>query len=484
MSATPAIPAPTCHPFIRLGWRAATPLGLVVLFSAGLLVRLLIAPHAGYYADLKIFQAWAQRLAMIGPQEFYGEQWADYPPGYLYILWLLGKISTPPGFVLLKMPAILGDLALAWVAGTFAGRLAPALAQRVPLRPLVAAAVLFNPAVLMVGALWGQVDVVPAIFVLASLMLLFTGRQSLARESAAFLVFAVAITMKPQSGFVLPVMLYALYRRYARDLSRSEVSRLALHFAVPGALALALWLLVAVPFGLGPVELLRFYREASSGYPVTSAFAFNLWGAVGFNLPDVAGVTFGDGERVPGDAVQFASVSALHLGMVLVAAGAAVALWRAHRAIERGGDEPLVLTVAAAGTSLLAFSVLTRMHERYMFYALAFFAPLVFIRPLRFAYTALSGLYVVNLWWPYAYNNSRGDLGHDCALPFPGCFGIDPLLGGFAFDAWQKKAYSAAVVAIAVGVVWFGADWAARQRSDTRADARLDRPGGSRASLR
>src|SRR5215203_7273489 len=236
MATTSAIAASTCHPLIRVGWRFATPLGLVALFSAGLLVRLLIAPHAGYYADLKIFQAWAQRLAMVGPGGFYADQWADYPPGYLYILWLLGKLSNPPGFVLLKTPAILGDLALAWIAATFACRLAPAMAERVPLRPLVAAAVLFNPAVLMVGALWGQVDVVPTIFVLASLMLLFTGRQSLARESAAFLVFAVAITMKPQSGFVLPVMLYALYRRYARDLSRQEVSRLALHFAVPGAL--------------------------------------------------------------------------------------------------------------------------------------------------------------------------------------------------------------------------------------------------------
>jgi hypothetical protein len=63
-------------------------------------------------------------------------------------------------------------------------------------------------------------------------------------------------------------------------------------------------------------------------------------------------------------------------------------------------------------------------------------------------------------------------LGHDdCALPFPGGFGIEPLLGAFAFDASQKKAYSAAAVALAVAIVWFGADWAARQRSEMRTDA-------------
>jgi hypothetical protein len=43
--------------------------------------------------------------------------------------------------------------------------------------------------------------------------------------------------------------------------------------------------------------------------------------------------------------------------------------------------------------------------------------------------------------------------------------GIDPFLGGLGFDAWQKKAFSVAVVATALAVAWFGPDWAARQRA-------------------
>jgi Gpi18-like mannosyltransferase len=470
--------------FRRLVWRLDTPAALAGMFALGFALRLLIAPHAGYYADLKIFQSWAARLDEVGLRHFYAENWADYPPGYLYVLWLLGKISSPPGYVLLKLPAMLGDLALAWLAGTFATRIAPqSVKERWPVRPLVAAAVLFNPAVFLLSAVWGQVDVVPAVFVLWSLFLLLTGPQSFRRESAAFLVFAIAVTMKPQSGFVLPVMLYALYRRHFQHRPRTELSRQVVSVAVPVGLSLTLWFLAAAPFELGPGGLLRFYQNSASVYPVTSAFAFNLWGAVGFLLPDSAGVKLIDGIPVSRGAVEFLSLTALHVGMILLAAGVVLVLWRAHRAIERGADEALVLTVAAAATSLFAFSVLTRMHERYMFYALAFITPLVFVRPIRVVFTMLSTLFALNLWWVYAYNNSRGDLGHECGLPFPGCVGVDPLFGGFAIDAWQKKAFSAAVVAIAVCMAWFGGDWAARRRAHARPDPGLEHPGSHVASL-
>jgi Gpi18-like mannosyltransferase len=464
MSTLTAAVTPLRASITRLAWRADSSRGLAVLFAAGLLIRLLIAPHAGYYADLKIFQAWAVRLAEVGPDDFYLAQWVDYPPGYLYVLWLLGKIAAPPGYVLLKMPAILGDLALAWVAGTFARRLAPGLAERVPLRALVSAAVLFNPAMIMDSTVWGQVDVIPAVLVLASLMLLFTGTRSLTTETAAFVLLGLAAATKPQSAFVVPVMLYALCRRHLRKALWEGRLRHLLRVVVPPAASIGVWLLTALPFGFGAVGLLKFYRGAASEYEVTSAFAFNLWGSVAFLRPDSPAVTTIDGVPVKGGAVELFFIPALHLGTVLLAVGALVILWSAHRAIQRGAGEALVLTVAAAATSLLAFTVLTRMHERYMFYALAFLAPLIFIRPVRIVYGVLSGLFFLNLWWVYAYNNSRGDLGHECSLPFPGCVGVDPLLGGFAIDAWQKKVYSATVVAIALALAWLGSRWAARQR--------------------
>jgi Gpi18-like mannosyltransferase len=436
----------------RLLWRLDTTAGIVALFAAGLCIRFLIAPRVGYYADLNFFQAWATRLDHVGLHRFYGQDWADYPPGYLYVLWMIGKISSQPGFVLLKVPAILGDLALAWIAGLFAARLAPAaVSERWPVRPLVAAAVLFNPAVLMVGVVWGQVDVVPAVFVLWALLLLFTGMHSFRRELSAFLLYGIAFSMKPQAGFVFPVMAYALYRHHLHRRVgaawRAGIARIAAAIGV----FLAFLFVSALPFGLGPAELIRFYNRSASIYPFTSSDAFNLWGVVGFWRRDSPGA---------GDYVALAGIPAVEIGLIIFAVGLVVILWRSHRRYELGGADPsLVLAVAAASTSLFAFAVLTRMHERYAFYALAFLAPVIFIRPLRLVYAALSVLYVLNLWWVYAYNNSRGDLGRTCSLPAPGCFGVDWIFGGFATDTWQKKVASAAVTVIAIALTWLGVSW-------------------------
>src|SRR5436190_17200301 len=121
-------------------WRLETPAGLAVMFAAAFLLRLLLAPHFGFYGDLRLFKIWTGRLADVGTRHFYVEgQFQDYPPGYLYILWLTAKLSATPGYLLLKLPAIVADLALAWIAGTLAARLAPtSLSARWPVRALVA----------------------------------------------------------------------------------------------------------------------------------------------------------------------------------------------------------------------------------------------------------------------------------------------------------------------------------------------------------
>ena len=426
---------------VRLGWWFETPLGLVAMFSAAFLIRLLIAPHVGFYGDLRLFRSWATQLRDVGPHQFYGQgQFADYPPGYLYVLWLLGTLSATPSYLLLKLPAILADLGIAWVGGTFAARLAPtSLKERIPVRALVAAAVLFNPAVIALSAVWGQVDAVPILFVLLALLLLFTGAPSLRREIAAFLLLAVAIAVKPQAGFVLPVMLYVLYRRHLQGRRRSPLAERILRVALPLVLSLDLWTISGIPFGLGPAKLVRFYSHSASVYPVTSANAFNLWGATGFWR---------------NDSTAIAGISAQHFGILLFAIGVVLTLWRLHRALERGANEARALMVAAAIVSLLAYTLLTRMHERYMFLSLVCLVPLVFARPLRLAFAGLCGLFLLNLWYPYAYFNAQWKVQDFRFNPW-----FDWIFGGFATDTWQKKVWSLAVAAVAILVAWRGFRW-------------------------
>jgi len=453
---------------LRLAWRLESRAGLAALFAAGLAVRLLIAPRAGFYGDLRLFQQWAERLAAVGPGHFYVRgQFADYPPGYLYVLWLLGSLSAAPGYLLLKLPALLADLGLAWAAGLLAVRLAPdSLRARVPVRAAVAAAVLLNPAVLALGAVWGQVDAVPAFLVVCALLLLVTGRRSARRDLAGLLLFAVAVAMKPQSGFAAPVLAYLLYRRYLHGRRGGELLDGALTAGWLAVAAIGLWAVSGLPFGLGPVGLLRFYSHSASVYPVTSANAFNLWGIVGFWRNDAHGA----------GALTLAGVSALRLGTVAFAAAALYVLWRMHRALGRGADEALVVVTGAAVTSLLAYTLLTRMHERYLFLALATLAPLAFARPLRLAYAALSALFVLDLWYPYAYFNAEWR----AYVPGLQTLRVEPwfgwLLGGLATDTWQKKLWSALVTAIALAVAWAGLRLAGRPAPAARRRAQAAPP--------
>jgi hypothetical protein len=97
-----------------------------------------------------------------------------------------------------------------------------------------------------------------------------------------------------------------------------------------------------------------------------------------------------------------------------------------------------------------------------MFMSLAVLAPLVILHPLRLAYAGLSALFVLNLWYPYAFFNEQWkSAGYDVE-DFHYNPWFDWLLGGFATDTWQKKVWSLAVTAIALVVAWGGARWAER----------------------
>jgi hypothetical protein len=430
----------------ELLWRLDTTVGLVGMFSLAFLVRILIAPHFGFSIDLNFFRTWARELHEVGPHRFYStDHTADYPPGYLYVLWVIGSISATPGYLLLKLPAILADLGLAWIAGTFADRLAPgSLKERIPVRTVVAAVVLFNPAVVALSAGWGQVDSVPVFFVLASLFLLFTGAQSLRRELAAFLLFGIAFSMKPQTCLVFPVMAYALYRRYLYRRPRPELIDGALSIALVSVLAVAVWVVSGLAFGLGPVDLVRFYRHSAAVQPVTSANAFNFWGAIAFWRNDASGASV----------LRIGGVPAIYLGVLLFGAATAWLIWQVHRAIERGLEQARVLIAGAAIESLLGYTFLTRMHERYLFLTLACLAPILFVRPVRLIYAALSGLFLLDLWYAYADFNIRVNAQ---TLRFEPWF--DWIYGGFAADPWQKKVLSLGVTSIAVLAAWRGMRW-------------------------
>jgi Gpi18-like mannosyltransferase len=421
------------------------------MFAIALLLRIAIAPYFGFFIDLRFFRTWSAELGSVGMRAIYAtDPNVDYPPAFLYVLWTIGKLSNSPGYLFLKLPSIIADLGLAWIAGTMAARVAPrSMQERMAVRSLAMAAVLFNPAVFALSAGWGQVDSIPTFLFLASILLVFTESASLRSDIGAAILFTIAFAMKPQACLGFPVIVYALYRRYLHNKPREELLRGSLTILLLVAIGVAVGVLSGLPFGLGPSGLFHAYQHAARVHTVTSANAFNFWGLLAFWRNDSV-----PNGIVSGGVMTFAGLHAVNFGLLSFAIATTAILWQLHRALNRGVEQSRALLVASAALSLLGFTFLTRMHERYLFAALVSFAPFVFMRPLRRTYVALSILFLLNLWYPYAAFNERVGAPALRAQPW-----FDWIYGDYITNSWQKKALSLVVVIIALVVAWRWVWW-------------------------
>lgn len=203
---------------------------LAILGSA-MLLRLVLAyvafPGQGFATDIDQFGSWATVLAQHGPGAFYAQSGANYPPGYMYVLWFLGVLSGPVGSIfgissgaatlqLLKLPPMLADAAigiLLYRAGaSWFGRKAGLLA---------AALFLFLPMSWYDSALWGQVDAVGSLLMLAALLALADGWSEPAIGLAMF-----GVLIKPQDAVCLVVVLPLLLRRHLLRVGSGPVPNL------------------------------------------------------------------------------------------------------------------------------------------------------------------------------------------------------------------------------------------------------------------
>ena len=189
----------------RTSWRGIGRQILIVM-AIGLVFRLIMAygleglRGSGFDSDLKLFRYWASNLGQLGPFGFYDRGFfADYTPGYLYALWLVGVIGGLVGGVgdLIKMPAIVTDIAL----GLVVYRMALDLGTTERRATIAAAVVIFNPISWFDSTIWGQVDSFGTVFLLLAIRELWKGRS----ERSAILA-VVAALIKPQLGILVPIV--------------------------------------------------------------------------------------------------------------------------------------------------------------------------------------------------------------------------------------------------------------------------------------
>jgi len=361
--------------------------GIWPLLLIGFTLRIIIGAIHGtaFTIDTGTFEAWSIRLADKGPWDFYAKDYfSDYAPGYLYVLFLIGKLNTIFEFskhefqFIFKLPSIFADIGIAYVLYLFLEREKPAVR-------LGAAAVylLFPPALLM-GAVWGQVDSLSVFFLMLSIY--WIARDKPVEGAAAYVV---GFVIKPQIIAALPFLAFWILRRNPPDLSKPAAEAIPAILLKTTAAGFGVLLLLIIPFFPDyPWDFVSHLRDSADveNYRVGSFWAYNFWGMWGFFEPDNT---------------KYLGLTYQVWGLGLFAISIVAILYSLRNAEE---DRALALGTALC---LLAFYVfLTRMHERYMFpFFVPFLAACVLYRsPLLWAVFAVLALtQFLNLYQVYGY---------------------------------------------------------------------------------
>ncbi|MCL1963685.1 MAG: phospholipid carrier-dependent glycosyltransferase, partial [Firmicutes bacterium] len=316
------------------------------------LVRLwLMVTQPGYETDMNCFYAWALRMANVGPNAFYSPDiFCDYPPGYMYPLWLTGALLKLFGAaemgrmarVMVKLMPVAADLAAVCVI--FAAgrkRLGDTKAA------LLAALYAVSPAILVNGAVWGQVDAVMALGLLVTVLLV-----SEKKWLWALPVYTLTVLMKPQALMAGPVGLAALAAHLYDSEDRKKLALDALKGFGCAVLAAAATLL---PFLWGkeaPLQwIFALYTQTLSAYAYATVNAGNLYYLLGANWRSLNDTVLG---------IPYGQLGAVL--MALVVAGVMALCWRKRK------EDKLPFFGALIFMGLYLFGV--RMHERYLFPAL------------------------------------------------------------------------------------------------------------------
>lgn len=330
-----------------------------VLMAFALLARLLTALFVrGFETDINCFLSWSSRMVQTGPAAFYSaETFCDYPPGYLYVLWLCGALCTLFGqtgsgalaVLLIKLPNIVADMAACALLYRYARKNADARSACA-----LAAIYALNPAAILDSAGWGQTDGLLSL-ALAGALVLFSERKWIKCLS----VYALAVLIKPQALLFAPMGVLAMAMEWIKSEDRAAQAKSMLSglgcaaviwigLSMPFVCRQTSTLLLGAPSVLQPVIwLFEKYFATLGSYSYYTVSACNFWDLIGLNW------------------VEIGSGAMQVLGWAAYAAAIAFAAVM-YRKI---GQSRHIFLVGAAMLAIM-FSFGLKMHERYLFPAI------------------------------------------------------------------------------------------------------------------
>ena len=353
-------------PQLALEKRSYAPQLAAVLAGAFVVRAVLAMLTPGYEVDINCFAAWSSTMYEAGPSQFYQTtSFCDYPPAYLYVLWLNGFLirnlgvgfGTPAFLLLIKLVPMLLDIVCAALIYAMAR---PCTGERRAFG--LAAAYALCPAPLLVSACWGQIDAA-----LIALLIIVLYAASQARFDIALPVYFLAVLTKPQALLLAPLGVCALIIAFACHKDKAERKALLRRIGVGVLASVATVLIIVIPFSLHQEATWLFdkYAETLSSYNYATLSTGNLM----FLL---------SGNWVSAELSSPLGVSYTALGWALMLASIAYVMFLALR-----GKKLSLLFELAALELMLICTLGVKMHERYMLPVLALLLLAFVLRPDR-----------------------------------------------------------------------------------------------------
>ena len=380
-----------------------------VLFATALALRLVLSTT--YFqcgVDVSLFRSWGRTAAENGISNLYNIATnCDYPPLYIYFMAgamhvaKLFKYAEPVTTMLVKLPSILADIGIGAIVYSLARKRSYSQGNAL----FFAALWLFNPAVIIDSACWGQVDSLLTLFVV--LACVFINKK---QYLGAGIMFGLGVMLKPQMIIFAPVFGCTFIVDFILMLASKKTKKAFLSLggaALGTAVSLVLPCIPYFKMGMADVALFgktlklpwifSLFLGTIDHYAYATVNCYNFWFLLGFNWK--------------ADKAVKAGLSLYKWGMlaiVIVSLGD-VAMY-AVRLIKGLSDirhkrpvrESLGLVYAAGAYMFACVACLgPRMHERYFFPALALLLIAVVVRRRRiilpvYALQSLAGFITVH----------------------------------------------------------------------------------------
>ncbi len=311
----------------------------ILVFTLSLIIRFQIRELPN--RDMRLLQSWYDLLYANGWRQLGNGTFSNYPPAYLYLLWLSTKIGDVVGRVTaIKLIPTLFDVLSAFTIFRMA------CLRYEDDRPYFLSAVFFIlPTIFFNSSGWGQIDSTYVSFLLLCTYLLLRDKPV-----EALIAFGAAFSFKAQAIFLLPFLGILFLKGKLRWFHFFLVPAVYLFLAIPAALIGRSWGNI-VSIYLGQVGQ---FRDLSRHAPNLYIFAPEKYYDTG-----------------------------LWIGMFIFAVCMAAWAWVNWRAKITLTQRQIML-IAVTSLTLVPF-ILPKMHDRYFYPADVFsFAAIIFIPEMWF----------------------------------------------------------------------------------------------------